>query len=732
MNKLVILALVLLIVLLIISYSQKKEGFQNAPTCSIQFSKYVNYDLPGNDVASATPFSGNYDQNTFNRLDDLAKKECGGSNKCFGYLIGYNNKTKKYHVWYKSTANLSLVRSVEGNKSYSDWRNLTLYLKKDPNKKPSKPNWTGNETTFNGRCGPNHGDMACPGNQCCSAFGWCGGVAGNNDDWCKKFNGFSGRFDAQDPKKVAEERAKIAAAEADAKNKAAQAEAQKKAAEAEAQRKADEAARAKKAAEEADARVRAATDATERARAQALADAQKRALEEAQRQAAAAEADRKRREAVANAAIEAQKRAIAQAEAQKRAIDEATKNAIANANRIIADNQRIAAGLLPAPKKTLTMGPIGPYLYDFYENADQPGNDIRSVTTARSAFNMNTYNSLVLTALNACSSDNKCVGVVTAYDKQSQSYTYYLKNKISANTLIAIDKKTTNTNTNWSGLQISTNGRCGPQNGNKACPGNQCCSVFGWCGGSAGSKDDWCKTYNAAGGRFDGQDPKKVGQASSAYDRFERVDTFIRMPFVEGRTNIGPPQTRVCADVKYNKNIGEFCEGNVPTVNDVNTVCKLKPGYVHDITKCGNLSNVYSEQFIDYENFTNLNNDKVTKILQAYNKIVNRQIPGQKYNRNIDNYKNIVVKIWNKSLEVFYSDPIYSDYGKGYSRITSFNDINKSTFENKLGILLNKLYEICQYKNQAKYTYCTTKPTFYDDLEQLYSTSVVIINQINI
>src|SRR5690606_27888268 len=32
------------------------------------------------------------------------------------------------------------------------------------------------------------------------------------------------------------------------------------------------------------------------------------------------------------------------------------------------------------------------------------------------------------------------------------------------------------TNTN-----ISTNGRCGPNHGNKICPNSQCCSASGWC-----------------------------------------------------------------------------------------------------------------------------------------------------------------------------------------------------------------------------------------------------------
>lgn len=59
--------------------------------------------------------------------------------------------------------------------------------------------------------------------------------------------------------------------------------------------------------------------------------------------------------------------------------------------------------------------------------------------------------------------------------------------------------------TNWAGYKFSTNGRCGPQYGNTACTGSSCCSIFGWCAGTKGQKDDWCWRYNAAGGRYDGQ-----------------------------------------------------------------------------------------------------------------------------------------------------------------------------------------------------------------------------------
>lgn len=48
--------------------------------------------------------------------------------------------------------------------------------------------------------------------------------------------------------------------------------------------------------------------------------------------------------------------------------------------------------------------------------------------------------------------------------------------------------------TNWKGYEISTNNRCGPEFGNKACGGTSCCSKFGYCWGGDGA---WIKC-NAA------------------------------------------------------------------------------------------------------------------------------------------------------------------------------------------------------------------------------------------
>lgn len=67
--------------------------------------------------------------------------------------------------------------------------------------------------------------------------------------------------------------------------------------------------------------------------------------------------------------------------------------------------------------------------------------------------------------------------------------------------------KTTPPAVNWAGNSFTTDGRCGPSFGNKACNGQQCCSQFGWCGGQKGQNDDWCGKFKAFDGRFDGEKP---------------------------------------------------------------------------------------------------------------------------------------------------------------------------------------------------------------------------------
>lgn len=54
---------------------------------------------------------------------------------------------------------------------------------------------------------------------------------------------------------------------------------------------------------------------------------------------------------------------------------------------------------------------------------------------------------------------------------------------------------------------ISKDGRCGPQYGNKVCQGNSCCSQYGWCGGTQGTTSAWCSDgqQGVSSGKYDGK-----------------------------------------------------------------------------------------------------------------------------------------------------------------------------------------------------------------------------------
>lgn len=62
---------------------------------------------------------------------------------------------------------------------------------------------------------------------------------------------------------------------------------------------------------------------------------------------------------------------------------------------------------------------------------------------------------------------------------------------------------TSNTNTS---SNVSKDGRCGIGYNNTICPGKQCCSTSGWCGGEQGVPSDWCadKNKGVTNGKYDG------------------------------------------------------------------------------------------------------------------------------------------------------------------------------------------------------------------------------------
>ncbi len=68
---------------------------------------------------------------------------------------------------------------------------------------------------------------------------------------------------------------------------------------------------------------------------------------------------------------------------------------------------------------------------------------------------------------------------------------------------------------NWKGYKYSTDGKCGPVFGNTACPGNQCCSSNGYCGGTKDGNDAYCGAEHGYVGYYDGQQPSKTHPATN-------------------------------------------------------------------------------------------------------------------------------------------------------------------------------------------------------------------------
>ena len=75
----------------------------------------------------------------------------------------------------------------------------------------------------------------------------------------------------------------------------------------------------------------------------------------------------------------------------------------------------------------------------------------------------------------------------------------------------------TSTSTSTSTTGIITNNRCGPNHGNKRCPGNECCSSQGWCAGTKGTQSAHCSQKDGAVytgyylGKYDGRTDQRCG-----------------------------------------------------------------------------------------------------------------------------------------------------------------------------------------------------------------------------
>ena len=258
------------------------------------------------------------------------------------------------------------------------------------------------DVSTNGRCGPNNGGTICPGNQCCSEYGWCGGIRGTTSAWCSN-NGRGvdgGGYDTTDA--MIQEAIRKEAERKEAERK----EAERK----EAERK--EAARIEAARIEA-ARIEATR------------------IEAAHKEAERKEAERKEVERKEVERKEAERKEVERKEAERK-----------EAERKEVERKEVERKEVERKKA---------------ERKEVERKEVERKKAARKNTKQNTDN-------------------------------------------------------------ISNNGRCGNAKGNyegkgKNCPGNQCCSIHGWCGGIKGKKSDWCSvdlgkgSYGGAfGGKYDYND----------------------------------------------------------------------------------------------------------------------------------------------------------------------------------------------------------------------------------
>lgn len=304
---------------------------------------------------------------------------------------------------------------------------------------------------------------------------------------------------------------------------------------------------------------------------------------------------------------------------------------------------------------TLTQSGIGPYgnsKYDYYANTDQPANDIRGYTpTSNIVYNRDEYNILVGKALNACSKNSSCKGVVTAYNKKNKTYNYYIKSNVVPSQFI-------------------------------------------------GTKNN------------------------ANFNIYERVDTFVKKPYSAPSGTNQNPINKLCADVKYNNFVGDYCEGTIPTISDINTICKLKSGYEHDKSLCQ--ANII-DSFTNYEHFLNTNPTSQETIRKAYLKVTNKATYNSKYIKNVGNFKDKVRDMWKNSMEVYYSNPLNLGSGGVNTIVKNFEDIQRiDKTGNTFVTIIDELYKVCDKSENIKFLYCSGKNNFYNDYNELLVSSNII------
>lgn len=100
------------------------------------------------------------------------------------------------------------------------------------------------------------------------------------------------------------------------------------------------------------------------------------------------------------------------------------------------------------------------------------------------------------------------------------------------------------------GAVVSTDGRCGPENGEKRCPDGQCCSIFGWCGSGA----DHCKTYRRSDSVYHGTS----APSSSSFDKVNCAVQWSNWSTCSKSCGTGS-QTRTATITRNPANGGDAC-----------------------------------------------------------------------------------------------------------------------------------------------------------------------------
>ncbi len=304
------------------------------------------------------------------------------------------------------------------------------------------------------------------------------------------------------------------------------------------------------------------------------------------------------------------------------------------------------------------------FKFDIYKNADTLRPKVKDVIVSKGEpFNQSKYNSMLEEAQKACILDINCSAFVAAYDISNSTLFYSLK------------------------------------------------------------KDDTEDSDNNNQFEFD----------NNTLNKYNGVVTYVKVRYTPPLKMPPTPVDKLCADMNYYNHISTYCvdEQQVPTVGE-NKICGLQVPYIHEASMCGNLTSVTSED----EDGRFYLDDKIATINNAFNKIkgLSPSLKTQKYNNNIELFKRLLIDIWNNSINVFFADSLNVGVGNtaGYATIPTdgstdgFNAlVAQNNPDTKLGILLENLYENCQYAEYNNYGYCD-KSKFYDDLQKLYATSRIL------